>query len=394
MRTSQPRTAKAEQAKNASTRMNLPPRWLIIPILIFLLILIVGVVKAVQFYNRIHTDNGKIEPPKTSYNIVLLGYGGGQHEGTYLTDTIIVAHIDLEKKKAVLVSIPRDAWIQLPTQSKEIFHTKINTAYQLALNPEDYPDLDTSYIEENPAGFVNYGIKQITGLTVDAYVAIDFQGFVKVIDELGGIDVVVDKSFEDPEYPVEGKENDTCGKQDKELEEALKIATQDARLAFPCRYENLKFASGPAHLSGEQALKFARSRHSLQDGGDFARANRQQKVIEAVKQKVLSIGFIPKILPLMEQLQNHIRTDIDPQLISKFLSLATKSNEFSITRVILSNDNYLTDAFSDQGQYILISKDGEDKWNSIHKAIRDAMLGVTPTPKVTITIGPKKVISN
>src|SRR3989344_2288158 len=105
-------------------------------------------VKALGFYNKIHTEaqeTNKSEDQKneekSEYTFLLLGYGGGSHEGTYLTDTIMVVNLDIKTKKATLFSIPRDLWIKIPTKSGADFHTKINAAYQLELFPEDYPDL-------------------------------------------------------------------------------------------------------------------------------------------------------------------------------------------------------------------------------------------------------------
>jgi len=76
-----------------------------------------------------------VDKPKNTYTVALLGYGGGAHEGAYLTDTIIVAHLNYLTKKAALISIPRDLWVKLPTKSKNPFAAKINTVYQLQLFP-------------------------------------------------------------------------------------------------------------------------------------------------------------------------------------------------------------------------------------------------------------------
>src|SRR3990167_5307399 len=74
--------------------------------------------KTSRFYNTTNTAPlTKLKQEKTAYNFLLLGYGGGVHEGTYLTDTIMVAHLDIKTKKATLFSIPRDLWVRLPTKS-------------------------------------------------------------------------------------------------------------------------------------------------------------------------------------------------------------------------------------------------------------------------------------
>lgn len=333
----------------------------------------------------------KIKPEKTTYNFLLLGYGGGAHEGTYLTDTIMVAHLDIKTKKATLFSIPRDLWVRLPTRSEADFHTKVNAVYQHELFPKDFPDL-------KPVSAKNV-ISKITGLAIDGYVAVNFAGFTKVIDILGGIEVEVKRSFTDPEYPIEGKEKELCDKDTEELfkkaepfitpgfnpeerdrqfkdnpklEEFIKNASSSPELAFPCRYEKLEFKKGPAHLDGVTALKFARSRHAPEDGGDFARALRQQQVIEAIKNKVISIGFIPKIIPLMDEFKKDVKTDIGLDIIKKLIGQADKTKEYTITSFVLTDQNVLQNAVSDDRQYILIPREGIDDWSGIQRIINSS----------------------
>src|SRR6476660_9623008 len=80
-------------------------------------------------YRTVNTGDGHkptISPKKDSYNILLLGYGGEGHEGAYLTDTIIVAHVDLKKNQVILLSLPRDLWVKVPGKTSD-FHAKINS---------------------------------------------------------------------------------------------------------------------------------------------------------------------------------------------------------------------------------------------------------------------------
>ena len=90
--------------------------------------------RAFLFYKQINTTKNKrvqteVKKEKTTYNVLLLGYGGGTHDGTYLTDSMMVVHIDLAKKKTAKISIPRDVWVKLPTKSGADFHEKINAVY-------------------------------------------------------------------------------------------------------------------------------------------------------------------------------------------------------------------------------------------------------------------------
>ena len=104
------------------------------------------------FYDKIHTEakttNHPKEQPKDEFTILLLGYGGGKHEGTYLTDTIMVLNINIKTNKVLLVSIPRDIWVKVPTDGEK-FHAKINSVYQMGLFPEDYPALDKKLISKD-----------------------------------------------------------------------------------------------------------------------------------------------------------------------------------------------------------------------------------------------------
>lgn len=341
----------------------------------------------------------KQKPEKTVFNFLLLGYGGGVHEGTYLTDTIIIAHVDIKIKKVTLFSIPRDLWVKLPTKSGVDFHTKINAVYQTELFPEDYPDL-----KQVTAKTI---VSQIIGFPVDGYVSVNFAGFTKAINILGGVDIEVKKSFIDPEYPIEGKEKELCDqdteelfkkaepfttpgfnpeqrdqlfKDEPKLKEFMQNATVSPELAFPCRYEKLEFKKGLTQMDGTTALKFARSRHSPEDGGDFNRALRQQQVIEAVKNKVINLGFIPKIIPLMSEFKKDVKTDISLDIIKKLISQADKSKEYKINTFVMTDQNVLKNAVSDDGQFILIPDQGMDNWKGIQMTIINVTEGISPTP--------------
>lgn len=371
-------------------------------------------IKVQGFYNNIYnSNNGKVQPTipkeKKEFNILMLGYGGGAHEGTYLTDSMMVLHLNTETKKATLISIPRDIWVKVPTKSGADFHIKINALYQMGLYPEDFPDVDPAY--HGDAKLIKYALKEITGLTIDNHVAVDFEGFTKAIDILGGIDVDVAKTFDDYSYPIDGKENDMCGKEEEfkqiekylqsptltpdeenernklfeekpELKSFFENITKSPPDAFPCRYEHLHFDAGKQHMNGETALKYVRSRHALQDGGDFGRASRQQRFLSAVKDKVLTVTFIPKIVPLMDELKEHITTDIPLDQIKRFIAEAPFASQYKITNFVLSNENLLQNSRSADGQFILTSAEGEDEWTGVQKGIKNVILGVTPTPTI------------
>jgi LCP family protein required for cell wall assembly len=380
-------------------------------------------IRGASFYNYIAKSGAKNTPApveKTTYNVLLLGFGGEGHDGPYLTDSMMVAQIDLKKNKVALISLPRDLWVKLPTKTKEVFHSKINSVYQIGMYEwKNYPAV--SVTKTGTADLVKQAIQTITGLTVDSTLTIDFKGFEKAVDALGGIDVDVQKTFDDYEYPIEGKDKDLCGKdedfakiekflkpgydeeekknvlKDKpELEKFLKDITEEPKDAFPCRYEHLHFDKGIVHMDGATALKYVRSRHSLQDGTDFGRAERQQQFVKAIKNKILSISIVSKVFPLMEELKNHITLDVSPGDLNKFVAEAKDIGAYRIINIHMSDSDYLKSSFSEYGGYILIPREGEDNWNGVQSMIKNGILEITPTPspaptnKITPTGAKKK----
>lgn len=350
-----------------------------------------------SLYSNISTrgeDWAPIPKEKKVFNVLVMGYGGPGHDGAYLTDTMMFASIDTEHKRVFLVSIPRDTWVRIPTKSGDEFASKINAVYQTGLFSKNYPDVPKKYTGEHGASeLVRTVVGDIVGQPVDNYIAIDFDGFKQVVDTLGGVEVVVKRPFTDPLYPIDGKEDDLCGLPEGDLaafEEKEAIATESPELAYPCRYEVLQFAAGKQTMDGETALKFVRSRHSPQDGGDFNRASRQQLFLEAVRNRVLSIGFIPKILPLMDDLENNVRTDMPIELIQRFMKEAPHIKDYKITQVVLTTDTYMENGVSDDGQYILTSQDGNFVWTRLHRDVRTYLKGdvpVTPTVSPSVTTG-------
>ncbi len=363
-------------------------KFFLVAFVLVILFVFFTISKIKNFYSGIYTgkngsNTAKSTPPpeKKVFNFLLLGYGGAQHDGAYLTDTLMIVHLDMEKKKATLVSLPRDLWVKIPTKSGEDFHEKVNAVYQMGLFKNNYPDIPNKYAKEQGAAeLLKEVLGKVTGLPIDNYVAINFDGFMKAVDLLGGVDVNVEKTFDDYEYPVDGKEKDLCGKEEKDLPELEKIATESPVLAFPCRYEHLHFDKGTTHMDGATALKYVRSRHSLQDGTDFGRAARQQRFLEAVKDKVISFGFITKIPALMDEMQDYIRTDFDSTTITKVLSEAPSSNKYMINKFVPDTSTYLMPSTSSYGGFILIPNEGEDNWKTMQKAISDLIKGITPTP--------------
>ncbi|MCL4384515.1 LCP family protein [Patescibacteria group bacterium] len=322
--------------------------------------------------------------PNRPFSILLLGYGGGVHEGGKLTDSIMLVRVDPHAQKTTLISIPRDLWVPLPLETGTTTWTKINAAYPYGLDDRQFPRKPVEFT--GPAGggmLAKYIMTQVTGIPVDYFVAVDFAGFQKVIDNLGGITVNVDKTFDDPFYPLDTGTTDSCGKTPEEIA-ALTATMSGQKLEeqFPCRYEVLHFVKGLQTMDGATALKFARSRHSPTDGGDFNRARRQRLVLEAVKDKVVNINFISQIIPTIQTLSYHIQTDLDLASLEKLLSRFSEFSQYQVTQIALTDQNILVDAKTPEGQFILDPRAGRGEWQEIKEAITNPAL-LTPTPTAT-----------
>lgn len=339
------------------------------PLLIFFILVLL-----VLFFSRIGKFipvawevffNKEISLKKTNsetVNVLLLGVGSGQHEGPGLTDTIMLASMNPTEQTATLVSIPRDLWV--PELSG-----KVNTAYAIGEKKQKNGGLILSKAV----------VSKVLGQQIDYTFVIDFDGFVKAVDLIGGVDVVVDNTFDDYEYPVEEKTEDLC---DRTLDESTSLlATQSATLVFPCRYTHVHFDKGDVHMDGATALTFVRSRYAVGvEGTDFARSRRQQKVISAFKDKMLSAEtFLNpiRVANLYAVISDNIKTDISDHEIDDFIKLAQKMRGAKINSYVLNwslednNKGLLIHPLPKDfgGSWVLIPKAGDGNFSQIEKYV-------------------------
>lgn len=315
---------------------------------------------------------------KQAFTILLLGYAGGKHDGTYLTDSIIAVHIDPKNKKTYLLSIPRDTWINIRLNDAEEKHMKINAAYQIGMDDKGYPNKKASYKGAGGGGkLVEDAVTLIYGQPVDRFLAIDFAGFKNTIDTLGGVDITVDTTFDDFAYPLDEIPDESCGHTPDEIKEYTATVSAEQLLweYFPCRYKHLHFDAGQTHMNGGTALEYVRSRHSAVDGSDFGRAKRQRNLLIAVKDKILSASFIPRVLPFMESLGKDIKTDISLPDLKALIENIKEFNTYELHTYALTDKNYLNLTNSADGQSILAPKEGIDSWSRIHEWISDIVSG-------------------
>lgn len=375
-------------------------RVLLVLLVFFLIIGIIGFIKFAKYipavYQLLFQKEIKLkETTENRVNILLLGVGGGMHEGPDLTDTMIFASIDPATKKVTLVSLPRDLWVP-------DLKAKVNTAY--------------TYGEEKKKGggliLTKAIVAKILGQQVDYAVKIDFDGFVKAVDLVGGLDIDVDRTFDDYQYPLAGKEDDACGNDEEKIASlSAEIATGSAaeNEAFPCRYEHLHFDKGMKHMDGETALKFVRSRHGTNgEGSDIARSKRQEKVITNFKEKTISVDtFVNpvKIVSLFNTFADNIDTDIKEDEYDDFVKLAKKIKGAKIKSAVIDFGDDSAERYGllkhpepsseTGGQWVLIPRIGNGNYSEINRYIAceikftDCLVGktgiISPTPIVTPT---------
>ncbi len=307
-------------------------------------------------------------PIPTPISLVLLGYGGPTHDGGYLTDSIIQIVIDPQERRVLMIHVPRDIAVKIPVSDTEIRENKINAAFAIGIDDVRYPNKPKEFqASTNPGALVKKLISEITGIPVSHFIAVSFDGFVKAIDTLGGIEVVFDQPFSDERYPIRGKETDLCGKTEEEVAFLSSTLKGDAlEQQFSCRYEHLYIPQGRQRLDGELALKVARSRHST---SDFDRSRRQRLILDAVKEKVFQIGFLPKAIPFFVSLGKDVKTDMDLELIAALLRSANEMRSYTLVPIELSDENVLTSGYNAIGQFVLQSRQGND-WSFIHEFIQ------------------------
>lgn len=282
-----------------------------------------------QIKHLISSSNKKmLGEEEDRINILLLGIGGENHIGPLLTDTLILMSIKPSTQKVSLMSIPRDLLVDIPTVGKG----KINHAYAL--------------IEVKKPGFggqvVSSIIENIFSLPVHYYLRIDFEGFIGLVDELGGITVNVEHTLDDPYYPVPGKEDATTSE----------------------RYEHLIVEKGIRYMNGETALKFVRSRMSNSiEGSDFARSKRQQKILLAIKDKVFSpstIFNINKLKRTTDLVYEHTDTNLELWEILRLYDIAKGMSSTNIMNVVLDDGPTGTLlAQTIDGAFVLVPRRGD-----------------------------------
>lgn len=232
-----------------------------------------------------------VQAPGTM-NILLLGVDSSADERYSRTDTILIASINPDMPSVSLLSIARDTMVRIPNHTDD----RINTAFELG------------YLRNYPGGgpaMLSAVIRKNFGVRIDHYVRIDFEGFVKAVDLLGGVDVLAECELHDT-FPDKTSPN---GKVDIDV------------------------SPGRISLTGKQALMYARSRYST---SDFDRARRQQKVIRSLMSKAKGSNILQNALGLFGQVRPYIDTDLGLESAPLFIDIIERLDNLAIKNRVIT----------------------------------------------------------
>ena len=251
---------------------------------------------------------------KERLNILLIGTDQRPKEGTYNTDTLIVVSIDPTTKQVAMFSLPRDSWgVPMPSGPLRrafgpTYQKKINAFFTSVRNRADL-------VPGNDRTRGYNGLKLVLGelynLDIKFFVEVNFDGFKQVVDAMGGVTINVQFPVTDEEYP-----SDTG------------------------RVSRIYIPAGLQHMTGAQALVYARSRHS--GAGDFDRGSRQQRVLTSLREQADVANLIPRIPALVDAFSATVRTDIPQSELGKLAGLAGSVNTKDIRSYVFSYPRYGT----------------------------------------------------
>ena len=255
----------------------------------------------------ISSELKKDENGQTNFLIFGTSEDAKGHGGQELTDSILVASINQENKSAKVFSVPRDLWVNYSVPGSEPMSCtvgsqgKINATYLCAL--EEYRNtMNGTSVKEAASLYFAKKISEVTGLSMHYYVAADWSAVKMIVDKIGGIDVDV---YADDEDGI----HDSC--QNIDLKKGM--------------YYN---------MNGDLAMKLARARNAACTPGDYglSRSNfdreiNQQRIMNAIKNKVSSIGILMnpgQVMSIIDELGDNIRTNIVMSEVRTLIDFGTK----------------------------------------------------------------------
>jgi LCP family protein required for cell wall assembly len=258
-------------------------------------------------------------------NILLIG--ADKQGGGHRTDTLITVSIDPVTKKVAMFSLPRDT-VDVPIPAGpgrslwgREFRQKINGFYV-----QNYKRADVWPGKQSVRGY--NALKSVLGelydLDIKYFVEVDFDGFKDVVDAIGGVTVNVQTPVVDDTYPAG--------------------AGRNVRLYIP---------SGLQHMTGSQALRYARSRNT---SSDFDRGARQQRILLSMREQADPAVLLPRLPELVSALEKSVKTDIPLDQIPKLLGLATEIDTKNIRSYVFAPPTYSQDTCNDPRGCVVLPK--------------------------------------
>ncbi|MER6786975.1 LCP family protein [Streptomyces sp. NPDC000658] len=300
-----------------------------------------GNIKSVDIDQALGTDR-PTKADNGSENILVLGsdtrsgankkLGGGADDGSARSDTAMIIHVYKGHKKASVVSIPRDTLIDRPacTDAKGVAH---DAARGVMFN--------SAYSTGGAACAVKT-VESISGVRMDHYLEVDFSGFEKLIDELGGVPVTTTKPIRDPD-------------------------------------SHLDLKAGTHTLDGEQALGLVRTRHGVGDGSDLGRIQLQQAFIKALVNQVKHVGLFSggtKLYDLADTATKAVTTDSHLGSLNSLMSFTNGLKSISATNMNMVTMPVLYDP-SNPNRVIVSEAKAKQVWA--------ALKNDRPIPKSAVT---------
>lgn len=203
-------------------------------------------------------------------NVMLLGRGGSENDAPDLTDTVLIASIDLKNQSASLLSIPRDMYVDDLS-----YNSKINGVFSHEKEAAEYDGKSLDQAEDEGIKAAVDIVRTVTGVPIHKYVLTDYKAFRDVVNAMGGVDVNIPESIYDG-------------------------------------YTGWTFRAGTQTMDGDRALEYARTRHGS-NRGDFDRTENQRRLLMAMRQKATSTGIVAnpvRVNSLANAVQKNIRTDL------------------------------------------------------------------------------------
>lgn len=235
-------------------------------------------------------------PPSNRVTVLLTGVDSGHDREHALTDTLLVVSVNPTDHTAVMLSMPRDI-SDFPMYNGGSYASKINSLMTAALlDPKRFPD--------GPMGTLTREIGFIIGVPIDYYAQINLDGFVQMVNLVGGVDVDNPRAIDDPLYDW-----------------------FDGTSGF-------RLSAGRHHLDGRTALAYVRSRQGAGDN-DFTRARRQQQVLAALRVKMITPTGLRQLPALLDAAARTIRTNVPADRVREYLALAKLVGDDQTQRFVL-----------------------------------------------------------